>query len=146
MKKDLLFQKTPTKIDVDKLIDVFGIPTPGDMVEYSDIEKSINVERNTHRWASIVTAWRKKLYRENNVLFEAVANKGYLCLDDKDRVSYGSRKVVGGRKAIMKGVNVVMATDTKNLDDETKELYNHIIAIPNRLKLASLTESKALPY
>ncbi len=150
MPVDLLNMNTvriiPTKVDVDRLIAAFGVPESGTKITYADISKTIGYEKDTFRWRTVTEAWRKKLYSHHNILFEAIRNDGFLCLNPNERIGWSVRKVATGKKSMMKGVNVCQSTDLNSLDDNNKELWRHISHIPNRLKMAELTESKEVPY
>lgn len=145
--ENLLFpSRMTTKIDVDMIIQKIGIPKEGDKITYEVIEDLIGLKKNSSRWRTVVYTWRKKLFVENNLVLKSLMNKGFLVLNPSERVSYADRKIVCGRNIILKAVNIVQATDLDNLDEETKTKYNFITSIPNRLRLATLVESKEMPY
>lgn len=144
--KLMYFGGLPTKIDVDKMVERFGVPAPGDKIAYEEIESLLMIQRGNGRWHSVTTAWRKKMWTEHNIVFEAIQNEGFLCLKSSERVGYSSRKIKSGRRLIMRGVKIIQATPDDELDDDMKRLHRHIMSIPGKLKAAEITESKTLPY
>lgn len=139
------FKGIPTKVDVDKLIKHIGIPDVGKKILYEEINEILGIEKTNNRWFTVVTTWRKKLFRDHNVVLEAVPNQYFLCLSANERVSFASKKINTGKKIIFKGIRIAQSSDITGMDEESKKLYGHITSIPNKLRLARLTEAKDLP-
>ena len=139
-----LFCGIPTKIDVDKLMELFARFKEGDIIPYSDVESIGSIVRNTSRYGSVVSAWRKRLMREKNALLIAVSNEGYRIAPPAERMTYSAAQTFQGRKRIMRGSAVASATDPSRLDESQRKLRDHLQALPARLRLAELTAPKQL--
>src|SRR5574343_393784 len=106
-----LFCGVPTKIDVDKLMDLFKRFKEGDIIPYTDVESVGSVTRNTGRYGSVVSAWRRRMMREANALLIAVPNEGYRIETPAERMTYSAAQTFQGRKRILRGSAVASATD-----------------------------------
>lgn len=138
------FGGIPTKIDVDRLMELIAKFKEGDLVPYPDIESSIGEKRTTHRFRSVVTAWRKRLMKEKNFLLIAITNEGYKIALPDERMTFSAAQAFQGRKKIMRGSAVAAATDETRLSPEHKKLREHLQTLPARLRLAELTAPKPL--
>ncbi len=139
-----LFCGIPTKIDVDKLMDLFKRFKEGDIIPYTDVESVGSITRNTGRYGSVVSAWRRRLMREANALLIAVPNEGYRIAPPAERMTYSAAQTFQGRKRILRGSAVASATDPARLNEEHRKLRDHLQALPARLRLAELTAPKQL--
>lgn len=138
------FGGIPTKIDVDKLMELFKNYTEGDVIAYTDIVAIIGHGRNSHRYGSVVAQWRKRLMREENALLISSMNVGYRIATAPERIEYSAGQVFSGKRRIMRGSAVAGSTDSAKLDAEGKKLREHILTLPARLRLAELTAPRAI--
>lgn len=139
----MFFGGLPTKVEVDALMGVAEAYGEGETIPYELIEEAIKVSRRTHRGASIVASWKRRMFREKNCLLLANNGKGYRKADPKERMSKSSSLVTAGRRRIMRAATVAASTEAHRLDDEGKKLREHIQAIPARLRLAELCAPKS---
>jgi hypothetical protein len=139
----MFFGGLPTKVEVDGLMLLADAYREGDTIPYELIEAEIKIGRRSNRGASIVSSWKRRMFRENNVLLIADSGKGYRKADPKERMSNSSSLVSAGRRRIMRAATVAASTEAHRLDDEGKKLREHIQAIPSRLRLAELCAPKS---
>jgi hypothetical protein len=133
----------PTKPDVDKLMDASVDLNAGDVLKYSIIEQLIGQSRKTNRALSIITAFRRRIYIERNILLTAAKNEGLRCANPVERVEVACKGVVQGRKKIMRAASVASTTAEAGLDSEQRKTRTHILNMPARLKLAQMTAPKS---
>ena len=138
----LFFGGIPTKAEVDALMVVAKSYGEGETIPYAMIETAIGCGRKTSRGATIVSSFKRRMFRECNVLLVADNGKGYRLADPKERISSSSSLVAAGRRRIVKAATVAASTDAHRLDDEGKKLREHLQAIPARLRLAELCAPK----
>ena len=138
------FGGLPTKIDVDRLMEIFRRFVEGDIIPYPEIEAAIKEKRQSSRFRSVVVAWRKRLMKEENALLIAVPNDGYRIAPPAERMTFSAAQTFQGRKRIMRGAAVAAATDEGRLSPEHKKLREHLQTLPARLRLAELTAPKQL--
>ena len=133
----------PTKPDVDKLREAFGVPKEGALISWDDIEKASGLKRRTHRFNTVVASWRRGLDREHNVVMGAEAGKGLICLPPNERVQTSAGKVRSGLRMVGRGARISMATDRSRLSEEGKATADHINRMAASIRLAMATEAKA---
>jgi hypothetical protein len=122
------FRGLPTKPDVDRLISVFDL-REGMEIQIEDIEKELGVDRKSHRYSSIVTAWRKWMYREKNLDMQGTGEGSYRINNPNERILHASSYVSRGRKSINKGIALAYSTDAKRLSSEYVERRNLISSL-----------------
>jgi hypothetical protein len=105
----------PTDAEVKKLIDALGVPAPGTLVEYAQIEQVIGLARSENRFRSVTNAWRKKLLREQNRVTEGVRGVGVMFCAAERRVDVSERHLVKGARRIAHGVKVAVSTERDSL-------------------------------
>lgn len=140
----------PTKPAVDKIVARFSDLRPDDMVTYDELEELICVPRRTNRFKSVVTAWRKRMDIESEILFHCVPNKGYVVLDNHGRVATSSKLIHLGAKRIKRGASIAARTDVSGLDEReiklisfTRHMYSQVCGAElMRPKEISFTQDK----
>lgn len=133
----------PTDSDVQKLISVFGIPKEGRFISYEEIQKAINISPEENRWYSVTNAWRKKLFDENNLEFDAVKNS-FKCLTAMERISKSCRLLIKAVRASGKAATLALKTETKKLTHEGRILKDFTVNTHVSLKNQYLIESQKL--
>lgn len=131
-----------TEPEVNELIAQIGVPQPGDQISYNRITEIIKAPRRTSRWASVVTAWRKKLERDHNIVFSAVPNEGFQAMNNSERVNYGCKKFDLGFKAIERGIVVIQKTDRAGLSDDEKKAADYVVNIGATVRGIERTSSR----
>lgn len=148
MSTNLRLTGRSTSPDVDRLIEVFPSSTlqAGFIVEYHEIAQIISTDKTSNRFNTVVNAWKKRIYRDFNIVVEAVPNKGFLVLSNSGRIGFSSNKVSKGFKRILKGKKVALTTSNHDLDEQTKRIQQHIINVGGAIEIAMATEKKRLEY
>ena len=134
----------PTTIDVNILREKIGLPEIGQLIPYAKIEELIDVTRDNARFKSITDAWRRKLYRENNLWLEAIPNKGFSCIDPKGRIERGAKFHRSGIKRIYRSAILAQRTETTTLDPGQLRTRDFLVTTGASLQLAAATAAKAL--
>jgi hypothetical protein len=133
----LFFAGIPTRPDVDKLMQLTQQKVEGDLITRSEIEAIVGDAGET-RLRTVISAWKRRAFRELNVFLVADPTLGYRLADPKERISCSAGLVTAGRRRIMKAAIVAEATPPNELDENGNKLRDHIRTIPARLKLAQL--------
>lgn len=134
----------PTKLDVEKLIKRFGVPIVGSVIEYADIEKELGTHRRSHRFGSVVTAWRKRLDRENNLVLAGNRMGGFEVLTAKRRVSYSSAGFKIGMKKVLRSADIACRTNVDELDAGERRVVDHIVQTSGLLQSVAHSAAKEL--
>jgi hypothetical protein len=120
------FGGLPTEVDVRALWERFGVPVEGQAIPYADVEAVCKSKHGTHRHQTVTTAWRRRLFREHNVLL--VAGQGmYTACDPTRRVEFGATKLRTGARAFRRAHVVVSSTDLGRLSPEQRKQADHIL-------------------
>ena len=136
-KQSNYFRGLPTKIDVDKLYAAFGTPKEGDIIRMDDAAEKIGLDIKSNRFRTIMSCWRRNLFREHKLLSIGTGDGAIRIADPADRIDYATRKVKMGRRAIGVAVAVAYGTDTKRLTADLSKTRTDILDMNNsRLRLA----------
>lgn len=135
----------PTEPDVRRLCDVFADLPAGRKLAWSELAAVIGSEYGTHRFRSVVTAWRKKLYRERNVLFGAVRGYGIEVLDGHGRTGAAGSTFKSGLRKVNRAGDIAIRTDVHTLSKEDRRVVDHVSAVAAQLRLVAATKARELP-
>lgn len=135
-----------TEPEVNELFEKFGIPIAGQQFSYREIETVLRISRTATRWKSVVGAWRKRLFRQHNILLKAIPNEGFQAMGNSERVTFSSGLFKGGLKRLSQAATVASSTDRTGLSDEEKAAADHIQKTGANLRLAAQTAARQLVY
>jgi hypothetical protein len=141
---NLFLGGTPTKLDVDKLRDKFGVPKEGDVITFDDLESVLSVSRRTFRFKTVLNAWRKALDREHNVVFGPDRGKGLICLPPNERIELSLHKSRIGVRMVGRAGRIASCTDRARLTPENQRAADHMERSVAAIKLALATSAKAV--
>lgn len=136
----------PTAPDVKKLTDKFNSLAVGDFISYKNIEQTIGALHGTGRWATVVTAWRKQLFRELNIILIPEPGKGFKVANPEERVHLSSSRFTSGMRKVKFSKTVAATTPAEELTPELARARTHLIAVGAALELAARTQAKELAY
>lgn len=147
MSKGLVFGGgIPTEIDVNALMDCYGAPAPGAMIPYEKISELIGVRRDENRWRTIVTAWRRRLEREHNLLLRAVKGEGFEVMDGSARVAFAASTYKGGLRRVARAAAVAAKTSRQGLSEDEAKVCDHLQRVGATIRLTAATEARKLKY
>ena len=138
--------KLPTELDYVKLEQVLGVPYEGQLITYERLEEILGMNRQTSRFRSVVGAWRRKLAKEHNLVFKAVAGRGLECADNHSRVSLCARQHNSGLRHIARSSILAARTSRTGLPPEEVRVLDHIQNCGAQLRLAAATAARQLNY
>jgi hypothetical protein len=136
------FGGIPTKVDVERLIDEIGIPKEGDEIPYDRITQIIGVPRQSFRWGTVTSAWRKVLYQEHNLVTESVPGKAIKVLVPGERIRHSSTKYKNGMKTVYRAGDVAATTDISRLPSEQQRAATYIVNASATLRLAAAAQAR----
>lgn len=135
----------PTAPDVKAIEDAIGVPKEGELIPWERFEKVLGIERNAARFRTVVGAWRKRLFRDLNILVSAVAGKGLEVLDAHGRVTTSGGWYKSGLRKVSRAGTVADRTDAAGLSVEDRRALDHIRGSSAALRLLASTRAKELP-
>ena len=140
------FGGIPTDIEVKLLSDRFGVPKQGQIIKYDDITDVIKVQRTESRWGSVVSAWRKKLERENNIILTAVKNLGFEALTSSGRVDFSAKVFKQAIKRTGRAATIASKTNRKELSESERKVCDHIQNTGAALRLAAAQATRQINW
>lgn len=135
----------PTDIDIRALTDAYGVPAVGASISYEDVAALIKSPARSSRWTTVTNRWRKRLFKEHNVLIEA-RDGAFRAMDPAARVDHGAGKYRSGVKHFRRAYTVIGTTDTSQLSAEQKALATHIQnSAATAITAARISAKRSLP-
>ena len=135
----------PTEPDVNRLLETFKVPEAGTVIKHSDVSAIINIKPDHHRYRVVTNAWRKKLYRDHNIILGPVKSIGFKSLAPDDRAGFIGSKYKSGIRQVKRSHSVAVRTDLTGMTPESKRVVNHVKHTAAALVLADATAAKQLP-
>lgn len=146
-KKDLMFNAgIPTAPDVKTLDDVYPDLPEGMIITWEDISTATGIERGSHRFKTVVGAWRNKLERQKNIILGAVPGVGLKVLNRVERCELGGAKLKHGLRSSKRGGSIVLKTDKTGLPPEVIRAADHVVKLSAMVTTLAATEAKRLRY
>lgn len=132
------FKGIPTKIDVEKLVEYHGVPAEGTIFTFDQLAESAGLLRDSHRFRTVLNAWRKQLFRDHNILLVSIGQGRLKASEPGERIDWASRKVHSGRRAIGRAIVVAYQTDQKRLTDDKQKTARDIVSMnESKMRLAA---------
>jgi hypothetical protein len=141
---DLFLGGVPTAPDVEKLLSTIGIPTVGQLIGYSRITDVLALDLKESRFRTVTNAWRAQLYRQHNLLLEAVSRTGFKVLDGSQRITHSSKRFKRGLKGIRRAGDIASKTSVAGLSPEELKARDHVATVATSLQLAAAVQARKL--
>ena len=136
----------PTKLDVDKLLEIFTQPKENDVILWSEIEEATGLSKGQYRFKTVVNAWRTALERDFDILLYAIPGEGLAVADANTKIDLASRKIELNDKGKKKWVERTFRVKAHELDEVRRDTQSRILtAYGAMLKLTAATAPKRLP-
>jgi len=134
------FGGMPTDAEVRQLMERFGVPTEGEEISYDAITEVIGYGNNPNRWRTVVAAWRKRLFRDSNIIMRAGGGM-FVVLDPAARVDHSISGMKAGARKVRRSERVIVRTERNRLDEGYKAKYDHAINSASAIRLALRSEA-----
>lgn len=145
MATNVFFGGVPTGAEVNKLIEAFGVPAEGETITHEEIEAALGLAKDTNRYRTVTTAWRKKMLVDNNLDTCAVPGEGFRFMPPAERVSAGLKGIKQASKKQLKSIKRVCSVRT----DDPGLVHKQLLATRFGVALSdahnSLMKQIALP-
>jgi hypothetical protein len=136
----------PTEPDCRRLDEAFPTLEAGTVVRYEDIAQIIGEDRKSNRFAVVLSAWRKRLFRLRNVDFRAVAGVGLRVLPEWDRVVCANGDFHGATRAVARSARRLGAVRTETLSPEQQRVATHAARVISATLQEATSGRKALVF
>jgi hypothetical protein len=132
----------PTEPDVKRLLEAFPDIKPGDTVRYTDVAAIIQVDPKSSRFRSVTFTWRKRLYRDKNLLFTCDRGLGFRAYTPMERSSAGTKEVDHKLRGVVRAsTDVVDRVDTTKMSEAELATHTHRVRVL-RPVIVSATEGR----
>jgi hypothetical protein len=112
-----VIQHRPTESGVRKLDEAFPHLTEGQVIPWADIEAALHEPRDSARFNTIVSVWRKRLLEEQNIHLASQHRVGLVVAEPRRRILDASRYTNKARNALSKSLTIASGTDTNRLSE-----------------------------
>lgn len=136
----------PTSPDIRKLMDQWPVLSDGQRITKGEIAEVISTPSDSFRWKTVVHQWRRKLFREQNVLLKAIPRVGYEVANPDERVGLAGAKYKSGLRHVRRAGDIVTRTDTRRLSPDARRAADHLCSVTVAVAMAAATEAKRLQY
>lgn len=129
----------PTSPEVKRLLAAFPDPQPGTTISHADIETVLNLSRDSSRYRTIITAWRRQLLLEQNIDIDALSGVGFYVPAPFERVTISTRDFRRGIGRVGKAVRRISRVPMERLTNEEQVKAEHT----RRRMEATLSEGRS---
>ena len=137
----------PTKIDVDRLVDRFGLPTEGQVITFEDLQDALpDIEFRSNRWQTVIAAWRSHLEKKHNTILGSKRGEGLVALPPEGRIDLATGKYSTGIKMTDRAAALAIKTDRARLTPESKRTADFLRNAGAQIRLVVATAAKELAY
>jgi hypothetical protein len=136
----------PTGPDIDRIIAKFGTPQVHAVIKWEEIEEVLGLARTKSRFRTIVYAWRRKLYRELNIVTEAVPGVGVKVLDPHQRIDLSGRRYRTHVRGVRRAGRIAERTDSGSLTQDEIRVRDALCRGASAISLAAATAAKQIDY
>lgn len=136
----------PTEPDVKILREKIGVPSEGSLIPYGKVTEILGLDRYADRFKTVTNAWRKELFKEHNVVLEAVPNEGWKCLPPNERIHFSHRRYGSGLRRVWRASNIAEKTDREKLGKDETIACDHLRKCAAAIRLAVATAGKPIKF
>lgn len=127
-----------TETELEWLRQKWPNPVVGDTFTDDELSSVIGVQKGSFRFRTVIEHWRKKLFRDRNLLIIRERNTCYKVASPVQRIDYGNDKIGSGVRAIRKAGKVARSTPKENLTPIAQMHQEH------QIRFSAWTEEKLL--
>lgn len=138
-----------TAPDVDILAELLDY-TEGRIITHAEIAALIGAQYDTQRYWTVVTAWKRRMLNDHNIVVANIPKTGYQVLKPGQRVTAGANLRHQAVRRARLGQRIIRGTDTARLTAEQRAAWDHearigaaVIAI-GRTTIRQITEAQKL--
>lgn len=118
------FGGVPTEPDVNRLMKEFE-PKSGTVVSHEAVEAVLGLNRSESRYRTVTTAWRRRLFREENVDTVVTPGHGFRFLREGERVRESVKDFGRNVRGIGRSLRRISAVRAEVLTDQDRAKHDH---------------------
>ena len=121
------FGGKPVEPDVKLLMEAFAKPQPGTEISHAAVEAVIECKRGTPRYRTVTTAWRERLFTDDNLRLASKIGEGFRSLLPDERIRDSRGQFKSAARKIESGVKRAAATPPDELNDVDRRRRDHML-------------------
>lgn len=142
------FGGIPTDVDVNALIEAYGVPAPGWSADYSAVAEIAKAPARSNRFKTVTDAWRRRLYATHGVSIRARAGR-FSVRSASERIGHAVGKTRSSLRGLEAARDEVAGTDRSSLSELQKAQADHVLMVSTTAlqaaRLRSTRKSPGLP-
>lgn len=131
-------------IPVRTLIEKFGDRKRGDLIEYAEIEKAVDIQRGTGRWNTVTQRFVREMREQKSIHLKCEMNSGYRLCTPEQQLTVGVRYGRRAARAIKRGVRIMEVIPDNELPEPLRRERDHAVQINASAYLRLQSDTKAL--
>jgi hypothetical protein len=139
------FGGLPTGPDVKLLLEHWPQIKEGQEISHEEVERVLKLKRDETRYRGVTMAWRKHLFRNDNIFVDAIAGVGFQCLDPKGRVENGIKVFRKGTREQWRSIDRLKRVQEKDLDPVSQTKRDHVIRLGLAIHAQATDMMRELP-
>ncbi len=113
-----------TAPEVDNLAELLDY-TEGRIITHAEIAAHIGAEYDTQRYWTVVTAWKRRMLNDHNIVVANIPKTGYQVLQPGQRVTAGANLRHQAVRRARLGQRIIRGTDIARLTAEQRAAWDH---------------------
>ena len=101
--------------------------TPGDVLTYEAIIAAIGIDRDNHRWRSVMGRLMRRESKEYNREYRSIPNVGYRLLAPEGRIDKAQSCRNAGDRKLLKARTIANTTAVDGLSSESAMIREHLL-------------------
>jgi len=119
----------------------------GQIITHEQVEKAIGEERDSTRYKTVTSAWRRKVERAAGIVIDGrgeAQGVGFRVLSHGEQVGFGVNQRRAGTRRIKRGYQSVASTNEGKLSLEQKRVRDHEIFAAAKINAAIMASRRQL--
>lgn len=129
----------PTEIDINIIMQMWpeNEMKLGDKISYQDIETIIDQTRDTKRFRTVTSRWRRKVEALTGKVIGVDAGIGFKVLTEKEKLELGRQKLIESSRRAKRATTVLSITNRKELSEQDQASLDHAARVAANVVLQS---------
>lgn len=142
----MYFGGIPTEIDIKKLREAWPETKMkiGDKFTYSAIENLLGIKKESNRFKTITTRWRKIIEKQVGIILGPYEGIGFKVLSEHEKLELSGTKLRIAVNSTRKSMTILALTDRNQLTDKEKADYDHRQIANSKIMAAAQIKRKPI--
>lgn len=135
----------PTDVDVNKIRDAYPDShlRAGQIIPYSEVESLLQENKNSNRWKSVTSKWRRTVESETGVIIGVERGVGFKVLQEIEKLDLCGTKLKSATRMAKRSYQVASRVVTRGLSEEQRRRLDFYVMRNSKILAASQVKSKS---